>query len=120
MGATVAVRLSTAFARLDGPANAITDAMNGAVPWLWFPLAVPDPREPMPAGAHALYAIHAVALHRAAAAVGLRTSRRSALVVSVLGWLWFTGAWDRRALRGGSAPSSSGRAPSRAPTCAAR
>jgi hypothetical protein len=95
---TLAARSTARLARFDAPANAITDAMNRVVPWLWWPLDVPDPDRPLPGGAHVLYAAHAVVLERAAFVVGVRPGRRWAAALAALGWLWFTGAWDRRAL----------------------
>jgi hypothetical protein len=95
---TLAARATHRMRVLDAPANAITDAMNAAVPWLWWPLRVPDAVRPMPGAAHVLYVVHAVALERAGRAAGIRVGPWRAAVLALLGWLWFTGAWDRRAL----------------------
>ncbi len=94
---TLAVRLSGPLAPADGAANAITDAMNDAVPWLWWPLDVPAADAPMPAAANALYAVHAVVLRRVARAAGLDVPPLTAVALTAVSWLWFTGAWDRRA-----------------------
>jgi hypothetical protein len=94
---TLAVRLSGPLAPVDGAANAITDGMNAAVPWLWWPLAVPARDAPMPAAANALYAVHAVVLQRAARLAGVDVGPVPATVLAAAGWPWFTGAWDRRA-----------------------
>lgn len=99
MDTTLATRLSAPLSPLDRPANAIADAMNRAVPWLWWPLRVPAAAAPMPAAAHALYVAHGVLLAVAARRAGLPVSGGRALAVGAAGWLWFTGAWDRRALR---------------------
>ncbi len=87
------------MAPFDAPANAISDAMNRAVPWLWWPLAVPSRDAPLGGGAHALYAVHGAVLHAVAGRRLLRAP--TALAAGVLSWLWFSGAWDRRAGRGG-------------------
>lgn len=80
-------------AALDRPANAVTDAMNAAVPWLWWPLAVPARDAPLSGAAHVLYAVHAVVLWR----VARRPPVAASIAVAVAGWVVFTGAWDRRA-----------------------
>lgn len=113
MAATLATRLSAPLSRLDRPANAITDAMNRAVPWLWWPLAVPDRAAPMPAAAHSLYVAHGIALAAAARRAGLRLRGGEAVLLGAAGWLWFTGAWDRRALRDGPARGITGRGAAR-------
>lgn len=104
MHATPATRLSAPLAPLDRCANAITDAMNRAVPWLWWPLPVPAPSQPMPGAAHALYVAHGVLLAGTARRAGVPLTGGRAAALGALGWLWFTGAWDRRALRAAHAP----------------
>lgn len=91
---TLATRLSAPLAPLDAPANAITDLMNARVPWLWWPLEAPPRSRAMGAGAHALYVVHGVV---AWLPVRRRVPGRVALGAAALGWLWWTGAWDRRA-----------------------
>ena len=78
-------------------ANAITDAMNEAVPWLWWPLEVPDPQRPLTPAAHVLYAVHGLVVHRVARAAGLRVGARPAVVLGLASWWWFTEAWGHRA-----------------------
>ena len=102
---TLATRLSGPLAPLDGPANAITDAMNAAVPWLWWPLDPPPQEEAMGAGAHVLYVAHGLA---AWLPVRRRVPVPVALAAAGVGWLWWTGAWDRRAVRPAGRPAASG------------
>lgn len=100
MTRTRADRWSSPLAPLDAPANAISDGLNQLVPWLWWPLRVPAREAPLGAGAHALYAVHGAVIY---AAAGRRFVRpRVALPLGVLSWLWFSGAWDRRARARGS------------------
>ena len=94
----LALLLSRPLAPLDEAVNAVTDALNDAIPWLWWPLAVPPRETIMSPGAHVLYVVHAVAGWAAARAAGLRLGPRLALAGGFAGWALFTGAWDRRAL----------------------
>lgn len=89
-------------------ANAITDAMNRAVPWLWWPLGVPRRDEPLPPAAHALYAVHGAAIHAVARRAGVRLGPAPAALLGLASWWWFTDAWNARAarLRSGSRPAS--------------
>jgi hypothetical protein len=96
---TRADRWSTPLRALDAPANAISDVLNRAVPWLWWPLDVPSREAPLGRGAHVLYAVHGTVVYAAAGRRLLRAP--SALSAGVVSWLWFSGAWDRRAARGG-------------------
>lgn len=90
----LATRLSAPLARWDAPNLRLQDALNRALPWLWFPVGPPDPARRMTAGAHALYVVHAYVIARAA-----RLPRRSAWALgTLLSWAFFTGAWDRRAV----------------------
>jgi hypothetical protein len=77
-GTTRAARLTAPLRPLDGAVNAVADACDRAVPWLWWPLDPPDRGTPHDARRHALYAAHWA-------------------VLGVVSWALFTGAWDRRA-----------------------
>ncbi|MTD42859.1 hypothetical protein GKE82_00700 [Conexibacter sp. W3-3-2] len=100
MTPTRADRLSTPLVALDAPANAISDVLNDAIPWLWWPLRVPARDAPLTAPAHALYAVHGtVALLAARRLSGRALPTGPSLALGLLSWLWFTGAWDRRARR---------------------
>ncbi len=87
------IAITLAPAALDRPANAVTDAMNIAVPWLWWPLEVPARDAPLPGAAHVLYAVHAVLLWQ----VARRPPVAASVFVAAVGWVVFTAAWDRRA-----------------------
>jgi hypothetical protein len=96
-------RLTVPLASLDDPANALHDDLNARLPWLWWPLEVPEADARLGAPQHALYAVHA-GLGLAAAALRVpRRARPGAVAVgAALGlasWALFTGAWDRRADR---------------------
>ena len=98
---TLADRLTEPLAGNDDKVNAVHDALNAALPRLWWPLRVPSTDARLAAPHHVLYAVHAgIGL----AALALITPRRSRAVVLVAGvalagasWAGFTGAWDRRA-----------------------
>lgn len=98
---SVADRLTERVSALDHDTNDVHDALNRAVPWLWFPLTVPAADRRLSAREHALYAAHAGLGIGAACLVGsARTRRRIALVggvAAIVSWAVFTGAWDRRA-----------------------
>ncbi len=93
----LAVSFSRPLTPLDGSVNAVTDAMNATVPWLWWPLDVPPRDRVMPPGAHVLYVAHAAAGWVAARAVTGRPGPVTATVLAGVTWVLFTGAWDRRA-----------------------
>ena len=96
---TVADRLTAGIAGLDHRTNTVHDALNRAVPWLWWPLTVPDADRRLAAREHALYAAHAGI--GVAVACLLQSRRRRTLMIgsaaAVISWAIFTGAWDRRA-----------------------
>jgi len=96
---TLADRLTERVSALDDGTNAVHDALNRAVPWLWWPLAVPPADRRLAAGEHALYAVHAGIGIGAACLLGSRRGRMVAIggVAAVASWALFTGAWDRRA-----------------------
>ena len=96
---TVADRLTARVAGLDHGTNAVHDALNRAVPWLWWPLSVPSSDARLTAREHALYAVHAGVGIGAACLLGSRRGRIAAIggVAAVASWAVFTGAWDRRA-----------------------
>lgn len=95
-----AARWSGPLRPADPAALAISDALNAVVPWLWWPLSVPVRDRPLPAPAHALYAVHGTLVWLA---VGRRPRAAAAVPLGAVSWLWFTGAWDRRA---GSGPTT--------------
>jgi len=86
---------------LDRRANAITDAMNAAAPWAWWPLEVPPRSEPFGLAAHGLYVVHALGLWAGARLGGARLPVPAFALVLLAGWVVFTAAWDRRALASG-------------------
>lgn len=98
-GRTLADRLTEPLSALDDGTNDVHDALNRAVPWLWWPLTVPSPARRLGASEHALYAVHAGVGVGAACLLGPRRGRIAALgaVAAVASWALFTGAWDRRA-----------------------
>ncbi len=83
---------------LDPPANAITDAMNAAVPWMWWPLDVPPRGQPFGTDAHVLYVVHALAGWVGLRAAGVPPPAPAAALAALAGWVVVTAAWDRRAL----------------------
>lgn len=89
----LAMTLSAPVVRADHANLALQDAINAAVPWLWWPLEVPAVERPMPPGAHALYVVHAWVIART---IGLPRGP-GWTVATVASWAIFTGAWDRRA-----------------------
>jgi hypothetical protein len=96
---TVADRLTERVSALDHGTNAVHDALNRAVPSLWWPLAVPSAANRLTAREHALYAVHAGIGITAACLVGSRRGRIVAVggAAALASWALFTGAWDRRA-----------------------
>jgi len=97
---TLADQLTKRFATLDHSTNAVHDALNRAVPWLWWPLTVPGTDRRLAAREHALYAVHAGLGIGLACALSPARSRSIAVaggVAALASWAIFTGAWDRRA-----------------------
>lgn len=94
-------RLTEWVSACDDDINATHDALNRAVPRLWWPLTVPPVQRRLGAREHALYAVHAGLGLGAAALLTPRRTRSLVLVigaaVAVGSWAAFTGAWDRRA-----------------------
>ena len=96
---TVADRLTAGIAVLDHRTNTVHDALNRALPSLWWPLSVPATDRRLAAREHALYAVHAgIGI---GVACLLHSHRRQTLVIggvaALASWAIFTGAWDRRA-----------------------
>jgi hypothetical protein len=96
---STADRLTEPVSALDHGTNTVHDALNDAVPWLWWPLTVPPAERRLGAREHALYAVHAGLGIAAAGLVGRRRARNvgAGVVVAFASWALFTGAWDRRA-----------------------
>jgi hypothetical protein len=98
---SLADRLSAPLAAVDADVNDVHDRLNALVPWLWRPLSPPGVEDRLDARHHALYAAHAGVGVVAAALLVPGPRRRGALVglavVAAVGWVVFTGAWDRRA-----------------------
>jgi RsiW-degrading membrane proteinase PrsW (M82 family) len=96
---TVADRLTERLSGLDHGTNGVHDALNRAVPWLWWPLTVPAEDQRLTAREHALYAVHAGLGIGVAGLLGSRRGRIVAIggIAAVASWALFTGAWDRRA-----------------------
>ncbi len=96
---TLADRLTGPVSSADDGVNAVHDALNRAVPRLWWPLSVPPAERRLGAAEHALYAAHAGIGIGVACLVGSRRGRLAALggLAAVGSWALFTGAWDRRA-----------------------
>ena len=103
----LAERLTAPLAGADDAVNGLHDALNAAVPWLWRPLDVPAPAEPLGAPHDALYAVHAAVGLGVLLLLAPRRMRGAAAVggaVLALGsWAVFTGAWNRRAGQAASA-----------------
>lgn len=93
----LAERLSGPLSAADGPANAISDRMNAALPWLWWPLSAPDPARRLGPRENALYALHGLVILAAVRRAGLTAPLGPAAALGAASWLWFTGAWNRRA-----------------------
>ena len=98
---TPADRLSEPLVDLDDGVNAVHDALNRAVPRLWWPLSVPSAERRLGSREHALYAVHAGLGLTAAVLVGRRGTRGHTIALggaaALASWVLFTGAWDRRA-----------------------
>ena len=98
---TPADRLSGPLSGLDDGVNALHDALNRAVPRLWWPLSVPSAERRLGAREHALYAVHAGRGLTTAVLVARRGTRGHTIApggaAALAAWVLFTGAWDRRA-----------------------
>lgn len=85
----------------DPAVNALHDALNAALPWLWWPLRVPSDVRRLAVPEHALYAVHAGLGITLACALAPRPARRrvagAGALLAAASWAVFTGAWDRRA-----------------------
>lgn len=103
----LAERLTGPLAAADEAVNGVHDGLNAAVPWLWRPLAVPTPDEPLGPPHDVLYAVHAGVGLGLLLLIAPRGIRRPAAVGGALlaaaSWAVFTGAWNRRAAQAASA-----------------
>ena len=103
----LAERLSAPLADADDAVNGLHDALNAAVPWLWRPLDVPAPDEPLGAPHDALYGAHAALGLGVLLLLAPRRARATAAlggaVLAIASWAVFTGAWNRRAGQAASA-----------------
>jgi len=96
--ASLADRCSRSLRPWDPRVNAVHDDLNAALPRLWWPLSVPSRDDRLGAAEHALYAVHAaVGIGLAAALTRRRGVASGGVLLAVLSWAVFSGAWDRRA-----------------------
>ncbi len=109
---TFPARVTEPLSRFDSSLNAVNDWSARRVPWGWWPIEPPRPDRPYGAAEHAVYlgwSVVGFGIGEAANArqpedqrsTGARLTFERALtiVLSVLWWAAFTGAWDRRAAR---------------------
>jgi hypothetical protein len=109
---TLLARVTEPLSRFDASLNAVNDASARLVPLGWWPIGPPRPEDPYGAREHAVYLGWSVvgfgigeslnatrpADQRSTGAL-LLGERALTLVLGVLWWAAFAGAWDRRAER---------------------
>lgn len=109
---TFLARVTEPLSRFDAPLNALNDISARLVPWGWWPVAPPRPDRPYGAPEHAVYLGWSVVgfgigeianarqpEDRRSTGALLLFERALTIVLSVLWWAAFAGAWDRRAAR---------------------